>query len=429
MTLGDHLELTVERPAAGGRMIARHEGQVVLVAGAIPGERVRAAVERRTRQVAFATVVEVIEPVADRRPTPADAACGGMTYAHIRYERQIALKAEVIADAFRRIGRMGLPAPVDVRASPEQGYRLRARFHVVGRRAVFFREGTHEPCDAASTGQLTPASLDAVRGVTEALDSRAADCVAIVLAENVEGRERVCHLEPRDGARFDDLAGRVDLPGGVTGLTAAARGQLLTLAGAPVVTETARALFGGASPVGDLVVWTRHAASFFQGNRFLTGDLVRRVLSASAGDRVVDLYSGVGLFAVPMAARGSEVVAVEGDRLSSADLLANARAWPGRLHVVRRGVEQVVADEAPDPAPDIVVLDPPRTGISAAAVSGLLAWRARRLVYVSCDPATLARDAARIVASGYTLESVDAFDMFPNTPHVETVAVFDLLKA
>jgi tRNA/tmRNA/rRNA uracil-C5-methylase (TrmA/RlmC/RlmD family) len=91
--------------------------------------------------------------------------------------------------------------------------------------------------------------------------------------------------------------------------------------------------------------------------------------------------------------------------------------------VVARTVEEVV-DDAPDPAPDVVVLDPPRTGISAAAVSGLLTWRAGRLVYVSCDPATLARDAARIVERGYALQSIDAFDMFPNTPHVEAVALF-----
>ncbi|HSF99535.1 MAG TPA: TRAM domain-containing protein, partial [Vicinamibacterales bacterium] len=145
------VELTIERPAAGGRMIARQNGRVILVAGAIPGERVRVRFERQTRQVAWATVIDVLEPSDDRRDVSGDPACGGTAYAHIRYDRQLALKAEIITDAFARIGRLRLPAPPVVRPSPEHGYRLRARFHVTGRRAVFFREGTHEPCDPAST--------------------------------------------------------------------------------------------------------------------------------------------------------------------------------------------------------------------------------------------------------------------------------------
>lgn len=419
------VEITIERPAAGGRMIARQNGRVILVAGAIPGERVRARLERQTRQVAWATVLDVLEPSDDRREVSGDPACGGTAYAHIRYERQLALKAEIIADAFGRIGRLPLSVVPVVKPSPERGYRLRARFHVTGRRAVFFREGTHEPCDPASTGQLTAAALDAVGGATRMLASRLADCAGIVLAENVAGTERVLHLEPRDGARFDDLAGKVDLPDGVAGITAASRGRTVALAGTPIVTDTAEALFRGSPPVGASLAWTRHASSFFQGNRFLTGDLVREVLAVSDAERVVDLYAGVGLFACAIAARGAEVVAVEGDRSSAADLEANAGRWAPTLHVVHAAVEHVM-DPRPDPAPDVVVLDPPRSGVSTKALTGLARWRAPRLVYVSCDPATLARDAARLTAAGYTLTSMAGFDLFPTTPHVETMAVFDL---
>ncbi len=406
-------------------MVARHDGRVVFVAGALPGERVRARVERRARQLIWARVTEVVEPSDDRRPVEGDPDCGGMAYAHIRYERQLAIKAEVVADAFRRIGRMAVPGPVSVRASPETGYRLRARFQVAGGRAVFFREGTHEPCDAAATRQLAPESSDAVGRALEVLGPRVSGIEAVVLAENVAATERVVHVEGRDGARFDDLAGRIDLPAGLSGMSAGTRGRPVTLSGRPVVTDTADELFGGASPVGSLVAWTRHAVSFFQGNRFLTGDLVRAVLGASEGDRMVDLYAGVGLFALALAARGAEVVAVEGDRASVIDLAANARAAPGRLHVVGSAVEDVVTD-LPDPPPDVVVLDPPRSGVSAEALAGLASWRAPRLVYVSCDPATLARDAARLVEAGYRLATLEAFDLFPNTPHVEVLAVFDL---
>jgi 23S rRNA (uracil1939-C5)-methyltransferase len=203
------------------------------------------------------------------------------------------------------------------------------------------------------------------------------------------------------------------------------RGRPVTLAGTPTVSDAAPQIFGDDVPVSGLAAWTRHATSFFQGNRWLVGALARRVLEVATGERVVDLYAGVGLFSVVLAARGAVVVAVEGDASSGADLAANAGPWRDRLLVVRADVESAVA-EPPAETPDAVVVDPPRTGLSKDATTGLLAWRAPRLVYVSCDPPTLARDAARLVASGYRLVSVEAFDFFPNTPHVETLAVFDV---
>jgi 23S rRNA (uracil1939-C5)-methyltransferase len=415
------IDLTVERPAAGGRMIARHEGRIVFVAGAVPGERVRAVVERDSRQAIKARVVEIVHPSPDRRESPVDPACGGMAYGHIRYERQLTLKAEVIADAFRRLGRLALPAPLVVAPSPERGYRLRARFHVAGGRAVFFREGTHRPCEARGTGQVSEEAFDAVERLGWAMGEGISSVQALLLAENVTASERVIHIEPHAGAPF---SGAVALPEGLTGLTSEGRGRPICLAGTPTVTDTAGTLFGAEPPIDAGVSWTRHATSFFQGNRFLTGALVRRVLEAAAGARAVDLYAGVGLFAVALAARGAEVAAVEGDRSAAADLEANARPWADRLLVIRRAVESVVGT-APDPRPDVVVLDPPRTGMSRDALQGVAAWHAPRLVYVSCDPPTLARDAARLVEAGYVLAAVDAFDLFPNTPHVETVAVFD----
>ena len=351
-----------------------------------------------------------------------DPACGGLSYSHIRLERQRQLKGDIIADAFRRLGKIALEAAPIVAPSPETGYRLRARQQVRDGRAGFFREGTHDLCDAGPTQQLRPETTAAADALLDVLRPRLAECDAIVVAENHRASERVFHIEPREGARLDDLDGRLTLPDGVHGLTTASRGRFLTLAGATSVTDTAADLFGGASPIGDSPVWSRKASSFFQGNRFLTGALVRRVLELAEGDHVIDLYAGVGLFSVALAARGSEVVAVEGDRSSGADLTANAGPWE-RLRVVHAAVEDI-AGHPPEPPPDVVVIDPPRTGISAAAVRGLATWQAARLVYVSCDPPTLARDAARFVAAGYELTSVDAFDFFPNTPHVETVAVF-----
>src|SRR3954468_19068755 len=121
------ITLEIEKPTAGGRMLARHNGQVVLVWGAIPGERVRARIERSGKGVAFADTIEVISPSPDRRDAIADWRCGGNVLAHVDYERQRELKSDIVRDAFARIGRMPLPAAVMVTASPEQGYRMRAR--------------------------------------------------------------------------------------------------------------------------------------------------------------------------------------------------------------------------------------------------------------------------------------------------------------
>ena len=150
------LTLDIEKAAAGGRMLARHQGRVVLVAGAIPGERVTARVERTERGVAFADIVDVLSPSPDRRPVLADPRCGGNAFAHINYARQLLLKGQIIDDALRRIGRTSLPEPPAVEGSPERGYRMRARLHVRGGSIGFFREGTHHVCDVATTGQLLP---------------------------------------------------------------------------------------------------------------------------------------------------------------------------------------------------------------------------------------------------------------------------------
>jgi 23S rRNA (uracil1939-C5)-methyltransferase len=408
-------------------MFARHEGRVVLVAGAIPGERVRVRVERTTKSVIWAEVVEVLDASPDRRPA-GDPTCGGSHYAHIAYDRQLVLKGEVVADAFRRIGRHTLDRPVAVLGSPEQGYRLRARLHVANGRAGFFREGTHTLCDAGPTGQLMPATMAAVSDVLHALGERAADVGAVVVAENVVATDRVIHLEPRESAQLGNLARAESLSAGsgVTGVTATSGKRSITLAGSPTVTDTADALLGADSSLPGLLAWTRHATSFFQGNRFLTGALLRAVLDASDGrNEIVDLYSGVGLFAVALAARGANVVAVEGDPSSGADLESNAGPWRERLRVIRGSVEEALAHAADEP-PGAVIVDPPRTGVSPEALGRLIGWRVPRLVYVSCDAPTLARDAAQLFAAGYAISAISAFDLFPNTPHVETLATFVL---
>src|SRR5258708_14369305 len=136
---GQQVELTVEKPASGGRMIARHLGQVVLVRGAIPGERVRAWIERAEKRMAYAVTREVVEPSPDRRPGGDDPLCGGALYSHIAYPRPLAIKSDVIPDAFGRLGRYPIDHPIEGAGSHQEGYRLRPPFHPPGRRRGFYR--------------------------------------------------------------------------------------------------------------------------------------------------------------------------------------------------------------------------------------------------------------------------------------------------
>lgn len=408
---GRSVELAIEKPAAGGRMIARLDGQIVLVAGTIPGERVTARIERVGKGVAYAETTAVVEPSPDRRPPFTDPQCGGCLYAHVAYPRQLEIKSQVIADAFARIGHLQMPGPVRVAASPDEGYRMRARLHVRGHRIGFFREGTHDLCDARSTRQLLPATCDTLDRLAAAMRSLGLDTVREVeLSENVDASNRAASLDttsPIDARSLERLAT-------TEGLTAFGPGAFVT-----DVLDV-----GGPQPL----TLRRHVTAFFQGNRFLIRDLVLHVNQfVPAGGDVVDLYAGAGLFSIAAAlARGARVTAVEGDRASAADLMTNAA--PHELVVPRhQAVETFLASSHPEPA--ALIVDPPRTGMSREAMDGVLRLGAGRIVYVSCDVATLARDSRRLVDAGYAIERADAFDLFPNTPHVETVVVMQRNRA
>ena len=422
---GQVVELAIEKPEAGGRMIARHHGQVVLVRGAIPGERVRARIERADKRMAFAVTRDVVEPSPDRRPPGADPLCGGALYSHIAYARQLAIKSDVLRDAFARLGRYPLEGSIPVADSPEEGYRMRARFHVQGGRAGFYREGTHQLCDAGPTRQLADTAVAAVTVLAAALERDAPGGVtAISVTENITGGDRAAHLDLGAGAPIDlPTLERHAVSAGLRGVSArSASGGDPLIAGVPIVTDPLSLLTG--DDAGGAVL-QRRAESFFQGNRFLLRDLVAAVTDAVPDDgEVLDLYAGVGLFSVALAAAGrSDVTAVEGDRSSGADLRENARPHAPRLDArIQRVEDYLAARRAPRPA--TIVIDPPRTGLSKEAADGMLRHAAPRVVYVSCDPATLARDTRKLLDAGYRLDSVRAFDLFPNTPHVEVLAVF-----
>jgi len=286
--------------------------------------------------------------------------------------------------------------------------------HLRGRRIGFFREGTHEICDARLSHQLLPETCDTLDRIAAAAASLGDTTREIDLSENVAATERVAHIEAPQPMDPRSVHGITSVPG----LTAAPYvTDVLTVRGRPLSLR-------------------RHVLAFFQGNRYLLRDLVAHVAEqVPAGGSVLDLYAGVGVFAVAAAVlRDAHVHAVEGARVAAEDLRANGAAAGKGMTTIRADVEAYLAgvrdsrDRAGRPSPqplvETVIVDPPRTGLSREALDGVLRLRTPRIVYVSCDVATLARDSRVIVDGGYRVDRADAFDLFPNTPHVETVVVF-----
>lgn len=432
LSAGARVRLDVEKPVAGGRMLARHDGQVVLLAGAIPGETVDARVTRVARGTVYADTEQVLAASPDRRPG-VDGRCGGSVYGHIGYSRQLALKAAIIEDAWRRIARQTLDQPVSVVASPERGYRSRARLHARDARLGFYREGTHLLCDAASTGQLAESTVAWIREAEGRLGAaRIRSVAAVDVVENAAGTERACHLHVHGS-----VSGELEaLAAGLSGLSAApAADQDEDEDARRTTDERGVVILGGDPAVTDVVelspaaagasVSLRHGArSFFQGNRFLLAPLAQQVVGAVPPGESLDLFAGTGLFGLAIAAAGrGAVTLVEGDPSSGRDLAVNAAAARADVQVHQQSVEAYLA--IPRPGPATWVVDPPRTGLSEAVRAAVLRDRPARLVYVSCDPATLARDVRTLIDGGYRVRSLTGLDLFPSTAHVEAVCVLD----
>jgi tRNA/tmRNA/rRNA uracil-C5-methylase (TrmA/RlmC/RlmD family) len=409
MNRGERLRLTIERPAAGGRMIARHDGAVVFVSGAIPGEVVDAEIEKVQRGTVWASTREVLERSPDRVDGAPDGACGGSVFAHIAYERQRQLKSAIVDDAFRRIGRIALESPAEVVASPVDGHRMRARLHVRNGRIGFFREGTHSLCDAAPTRQLRDDTIEVIRRLEVSLAREPRQQVGdIEIAENIDASERAVHLELMPDGDASRLAAAAQVEG-VAGASCAHP-------------ESARTMeLFGSTTVTDQILGARlerHVRSFFQGNRYLLAPFVEWVLKHVGRGSLVDLYAGVGLFSLTAKAAGAgPITAVEGDLFAARDLKRNAK---GEITVVEIPVERFRARDKTA----AVIVDPPRTGMSKEALARAIELNAPSLVYVSCDVATLARDSRVLLDAGYRITSARAFDLFPNTAHVETVIAF-----
>lgn len=423
---GDTLEVSVEKGIYRGLGLARHEGQVVFVPQGLPGERVRVRVESTGRGFIRAEPLAVLGVSPERRPSPCPYVprCGGCVYQELSYPAQLALKESILRESLARAG-AAWEGEIEIAGSPELAWRTRCSFHLeAGHRSLRLglrEEASHRVVDLERCLQLSDAMNRALRALRGGLAERprlARGVRDVDVAESLDGSHLVVCLEtrlaPREAAALVFLADRIPW---LTGLGAVAgeggRQRFLSLRGEPIV----EARVAG-------VRLRSHVRSFFQANRFLVEPLVRAVVARTPpGGSVLDLYAGVGLFALALAPAAERVLGVELNPTAVEDATANAEA-AGLANVrIRQG--DVCAGLAAWrlESGERIVLDPPRTGAGAEVVHAVAARRPASVVYVSCDPPTLGRDLKLFATAGYRPVSVEAFDFFPDTYHLETLVL------
>jgi 23S rRNA (uracil1939-C5)-methyltransferase len=437
---GDELELRVDALAHGGNGVARHDGYVVFVAGGIPGDRVRAVLTKRKRDYGEARVLDVLEPSPDRIEPAADHP--GAPWQVMTYAKQLEHKHEQVGDALRRIGKLDVEVEPIVPAVQEWRYRNKAEFSFGGGPDGHELElGFHPPGRWYEVAPMVDCLLvseraDAARRAV--LDWARDQGLTALDRRSREGLLR--NLVVREGRRTGQLQVRLVLGDGEIdeqSLSAAVECDGLFVTRTDQLAETTLGglthLVAGAPALEEELAGLQFRISpfaFFQTNT----EMAERLYAAAAEfaalkgyERVYDLYCGIGTIGLTLASRAGEVwglemveEAVEDARRSARENgIANARFVAGDARLALRGLVEEAG------RPDVVVLDPPRAGLSAKVVRRVLEAAPKRIVYVSCNPTTLAPNAAQLVEAGYTLGRVRPVDMFPQTPHIECVAVFD----
>ena len=394
------MEVTIERILPGGRGLAHAEGKTIMVALASPGDHLRVRVDRVKGNVSFASIEEIIEPSPHRvePPCPYFGRCGGCDFQQLSYQAQLEAKVEIIRDCLRRLGGIENVPEVQITPAPNAWhYRSRAQwqYDAIRQRLGYFESGSRHVCDAAECAVLAPELQQTLEGLRERMrDGSLPEDVRDFRA--VVGDNDQVSIAPSVGSR---------------NITRTIHGETYRL----------------------------NAESFFQANADLFPQLIDTAIGEASGERAVELYCGVGLFTLPLARRFKNVVGVESDTAAASfarDNLANAGLsnaevanqdvgrWLEKntecddLSPLSQKRRQVAALQSP---PDFLLLDPPRTGAESRIIAGILKLMPQRISYVSCDPATLARDLKKLIAGGYHLDTITAFDMFPQTHHVETV--------
>jgi 23S rRNA (uracil1939-C5)-methyltransferase len=406
--------------AYGPHAVARADGKVVFVRGAAPGEEVDVAVREDHSRFAFADVLQVVRPSPERRATPCPylPRCGGCPWQHLEYEAQLRAKRTIVDEHLRRIAGLDVAVAPPLAAPREFGYRQRLRLRVEGGQVGFYAGGSHDLVAVEHCLLAEPAVDGAIPIAAElvrALRTRARRIEIVAAGESGGGLVLIAEAEGR-WVEADEGVCRAWLARypAVGGLLLSGRGWRRSWG------ETKLSM----SPTETMRVAV-HAGTFTQVNPEVNRLLVRTVLdlaSPLAGGRVLDLYAGAGNLSLPLAERGAEVTAVEQSSRAAADATAAAEriGLRGYRVVCERAESAARTLAARGERFDLVVLDPPRSG-ARGLIEPVLALRPRSIIYVSCDPATLARDL-RDLGGRYRVDRVQPIDMFPQTYHVETVA-------
>jgi 23S rRNA (uracil1939-C5)-methyltransferase len=381
--MAENKELRVEKLVAGGDGLAFLDGKAVFVPFALPGELVLATIVESKKDFAKANLVEVLSPSPHRvePPCPIYGECGGCNLQHLGYQRQVAEKAAIVAESFRRLGHID---PGEVAAVPSLpfAYRNRLQLHFTAEGRLGFMRRASNSVVEASTCPV------AVKALQSWIEERAGTRRAMdELAPFTVGKDRFLSFGFGEDVF---LEGRDEV------VVAAVAGQLIRF----------------------------HMKGFFQSNLYLLDRFIPDVMEGLEGGLAADLYSGVGLFSRFLEKRFSKVVAVESNPFALDLARENAPGPHNEYHAL--SVEDWVRTESAGQRFDCVLVDPPRTGLAPSVRAWLAASRPSLLVYVSCDPVTLARDAGALCASGYRLDSLKAFDFYPQTNHVECHARFRL---
>jgi tRNA/tmRNA/rRNA uracil-C5-methylase (TrmA/RlmC/RlmD family) len=418
---GVELDLDIGPVAHGGHCVARYEGRVVFVRHTLPGERVRARVtEDGGGSYVRADAVEILTAAPGRVTPPCPFAgpgrCGGCDFQHVTPEVQRALKATVVREQLQRLGGLSadeldalVPAAAEELPGGALGWRTRVRYAV----------------DPDGRPGLHPHRSDAVLPIDRCLIATPGVQSLGVLGSRWDGASSVEAVASTGGDRAVVVAGRgVDVPAGldpdVAVLTRGGRGPAKPVRGHARVRERAVDR-----------TWFVHADGFWQVHPAAADTLagaVSEALEVAPGEHVWDLYGGVGLFAGALAPAAGRVTMVESDATAVADAHRSLRDLPD-VTVHRARVDQWL--RRPSPAADVVVLDPPRSGAGAEVMRNVLTGAGgrrhspRRVAYVACDPAALARDVSTARSLGWQLTALRVFDLFPMTQHVECVAVLE----
>lgn len=415
-------EATIERVVPGGDGLARVDGRVTLVAGALPGDRVRFVARPDGPRLLRAARAEILSPGPHRRepseicPRAADRSCGGCDWPSAKLESHAELKTALFLDALRRVGSLppGALPPVRFRSSGRR-YRLRNRLHLDGlSRLGFFAPASHDVTDLTTCEIVSPALLErlaVLRGAFEDLGPLTGELLTL---ESRDGRVALAELRPDSSVKPAPV---------LAALRKSFDGARVVAPGGEVAADGPTALVleaGGAS-------FRVSVSSFFQGNRFLLDAFLEEaraaVAEAAPSGSALDLYAGAGFLTRPLLEAGVDTSAVEIEPSSFADLEANLAAWRGggatSARAVAASAEAFLSRETRRPA--LVVADPPRDGMSPAVRRHLKRLAPPWLLLVSCDPATFARDVASLAE--YEVLSLVLLDLFPQTHHVEALSL------